>query len=157
MRLPIRPIAVILVAAILVAASPGRATAELGGTVTSVNDDRVRLQGALVRINQVGPYYLHEIRTAAGTTVREFVSGGTVFGVAWEGPWQPNLRPLLGPYFDRYSQALQSSRRDRRGRGPVHIRDGDLVVEMRGHPRAFSGRAYLMPLVPQGVDVGTIK
>lgn len=157
MKSRFRPIAVMLGTAILVAASPTRANAELGGTAASVSDDRVRMQGALLRISQTGPYALHEIRTATGTFVREFVSGGTVFGVAWEGPWQPNLRQLLGSYFDRYTQAVQNRRQDRRGRGPVVIRDGDLVVMMSGHPRAFSGRAYVIPLVPEGLDVSTIK
>jgi hypothetical protein len=60
------------------------------------------MQGALLRIAQTGPYAMHEIRTAAGTNVRQFVSpSGTVFGVAWDGPWQPDLHQLLGAYFDR--------------------------------------------------------
>jgi hypothetical protein len=144
--------------ALLLATLPGRAAAELGGTLATVDTDRVKMQGALLRIAQTGPFAMHEIRTAAGTNVRQFISpSGTVFGVAWDGPWQPDLHQLLGPYFDRFTQAAQVVRHARKGRGPLSIRDGDLVVDISGHPRAFVGRAYLAPLLPQGVDPSSIK
>jgi hypothetical protein len=144
--------------AILIAALPGRASAELGGALATVDNDRVKMQGALLRITQTGPYVMHEVRTAAGTNVRQFVSSsGTVFGVAWDGPWQPDLHQLLGTYFDRFTQAAQIVRRARKGRGPLAIRDGDLVVEVGGHARAFVGHAYLTPLIPQGVDPSSIR
>jgi len=144
--------------AILIAALPGRASAELGGALATVDGDRVKMQGALLRITQTGPYVMHEVRTAAGTNVRQFVSpSGTVFGVAWDGPWQPDLHQLLGAYFDRFTQAAQVVRRARKGRGPLAIHDGDLVVEVGGHARAFVGHAYLTPLIPQGVDASSIR
>jgi hypothetical protein len=144
--------------AILIAALPGRASAELGGALATVDSDRVKMQGALLRITQTRSYALHEVRTAAGTNVRQFVSpSGTVFGVAWDGPWQPDLHQILGAYFDRFTQAVQAVRRVRRGRGPLAIRDGDLVVEVGGHARAFVGHAFLAPLIPQGVDPSSIQ
>jgi hypothetical protein len=144
--------------ALLLATLPGRASAELGGSLATVDSDRIKMQGALLRIAQTGPFVMHEIRTAAGTNVRQFVSPtGTVFGVAWDGPWQPDLHQLLGTYFDRFTQAAQLVRRARKGRGPLSIRDGDLIVEVGGHARAFTGHAYLTPLLPPGVDSSSIK
>ena len=59
----------------------------------------------------------------SGTTVREYVSSnGTVFAVAWQGPWLPDLRQMLGPYFDDYQRALQSTTGKRRARGSAHGR-----------------------------------
>lgn len=141
------------VAAALLVASAG-AFAALGADEVSVQADRVRLKGS-ASIRQAQHYALHEIRQASGTAVREYVSpGGKVFAVAWDGPVLPDLRQVLGPYFDRYVAAAK----DRRAkRTPVLIREPTLVVEAGGHLRAFAGRAYVPALVPQGVDPGALQ
>ena len=114
---------------------------------TSVDADRVHVQG---RVDAHGAdrtrYALHEIRSASGTMIREYVnSSGTVFAVAWDGPWLPDLRQVLGDHFDRYqaSDATQARGCPHRARRAGHRRGRDLVVQMSGHPRAFTGRAYL--------------
>jgi len=100
-------------------------------------------------------YNLHQIQTPTGTAIREYVSpSGKVFAVAWNGPWQPDLRQLLGSHFAEYQQALQSS--NRKSRGPISIQLPDLVVELSGHMRSFSGRAYLVDQVPAGVSLESI-
>jgi hypothetical protein len=99
---------------------PSSAFAALGGSVTSVDADRVHVQGALMRIVRTDAFALHEIRSASGTMIREYVNGsGTVFAVVWDGPWLPDLRQVLGEHFDRYQAAMrarQSARPARRGR-----------------------------------------
>ena len=136
---------------------PTAASAALGGSVSTVDSDRVHMQGALVRVARAERFTTHEIQTASGTVVREFVSpNGTVFGVAWQGPWHPDLRQLFGDYFDRY-QAAASSTREGRRRGPVYIQDSGLVVQITGHPRSFTGRAYLTNLMPLGVEADAIR
>ena len=126
---------------------PPEASAALGGTVTSVDADRVHVQGALMRIVQTGPVAMHELRS----------SSGTVFAVAWDGPWIPDLRQVLGDHFDHYQAAMRARQQARRARGVVAIDDAGLVVQMGGHPRAFTGRAYLTGQLPAGVQLGTIR
>jgi hypothetical protein len=96
-------------------------------------------------------YTVHEIQAATGTVVREYVSGGKVFAVAWQGPWPPDMRQLLGSYFDQYTQAAQSPSSFRGGRGPRMIQQPGLVVQIGGHARSFAGRAYIPEMLPAGV------
>jgi Protein of unknown function (DUF2844) len=140
--------------AMLALAWPARSYAELGGNVATVQADQVQMKGTR-RITTTADYSVHEIQASSGTTVREFVSPtGTVFGVAWQGPWKPDMRQLLGPYFDQYVQAIQNKRPRR---GAVSVRQPGLVVESSGHMRSFSGRAYLPEMTPQNVDPAAIK
>jgi hypothetical protein len=134
------------------------AAASLGGDVSTVQADRVHMQGALIQVTASGPYTIHEMRAASGTTVREFVSpSGMVFGVAWQGPYVPDLRQVLGTYFDPYQRAAQAAQAKRSGHGPLLINDPNFVVEQRGHPRAFSGRAYVLQLMPSGVQPDIVQ
>jgi hypothetical protein len=134
------------------------ASASLGGDVSSVQTDRVRMQGALIQIANGNTYTVHEMRAASGTTVREFVSQtGTVFAVAWQGPTIPDLRQVLGTYFAAYAQAAQAAQRKRAGHGPLKIEEPGLVVEQTGHPRAFAGRAYVPQFVPAGIGPDIIR
>jgi hypothetical protein len=142
----------------LVAACPLRASATLGSDTTSVDDDRVKMQGALMGITRNDRFAVHQLQSANGTTVREYVaSTGTVFAVSWEGPWMPDLRQVLGPYFNAYQRSVPAVRNARRSHGPMTIRAGDLVVQIGGHPRAFAGRAYIERLMPQGMQSETIR
>jgi len=138
---------------------PPEASAALGGTVTSVDADRVHVQGALMRIVQTGPVAMHELRSSSGTMIREYVnsSSGTVFAVAWDGPWIPDLRQVLGDHFDHYQAAMRGRQQGRRARSVVAIDDAGLVVQMSGHPRAFTGRAYLTGQLPAGIQLETIR
>jgi Protein of unknown function (DUF2844) len=142
----------------LAAALPTTAAAALGGSAATVDADRVAVQGALMRMTRTDAYALHEIRAATGTTIREYVSPtGTVFAVAWQGPWTPDLRQVLGDRFDAFQRAVEAGRRARRGRGVVAIDERDLVVRISGHQRAVYGRAYVPALVPPGVQPEAIR
>jgi hypothetical protein len=130
------------------------ARAELGGDVSGIQADQERMKGTR-KVSTTAAYSVHEIQAATGTKVREFVSpAGTVFAVAWEGPSTPDLRQLLGQYFDQYARAIQNKRA---GRAPLSIRNGNLVVEAHGHMRSFSGRAFLPAMMPQSVATESIK
>lgn|SRR5262249_13563289 len=144
------------VAAALFWATPAAAT--LGGDRSSVESDRVRMQGALMRIASNGPYTLHEMRSATGILVRQYLtSEGVVFGVAWEGPWMPDLRQLLGNYFDRYQRAVQPVQQGHRRHGPIAVQQADLAIRIAGHTRSFSGAVYVTSLVPTGVAAQSIR
>ena len=143
---------------LILLALPSIAFAALGGRVASVDADRIRVQGALMRIVRNDAYALHEIRSASGTMIREYVNpSGVVFAVAWDGPWLPDLRQVLGDQFDRYQAVMQSRQRGRSGRGAVVIDEPGLVVQMSGHPRAFQGRAYLPAQLPAGLALESIR
>lgn len=142
----------------LIAACPFQASATLGSDVTTVNEDRAKMQGALMSITRNDRFEIHQLQASNGTTVREYVSStGTVFAVSWEGPWMPDLRQVLGPYFDAYQRTVPAVRNARRSHGPMTFRSGDLVVQIGGHPRAFVGRAYIERLMPQGMQAQTIR
>lgn len=137
---------------------PSKATATLGGDASSVNSDRVKIQGALIGISRSERFTVHQLQSSAGTTVREYVApSGTVFAVSWEGPWMPDLQQTLGPYFEAFQRSAPVVRSNRRAHGPMTIRTGDLVVQLGGHPRAFVGRAYVERLLPAGVQPDTIR
>lgn len=131
--------------------------ASLGGDVVSVRVDREKMQGTL-RTSSGDSYTLHEIQTATGVAVKEYVSPvGKVFAVTWEGPVHPDLRQLLGAYYDEYVQAIAAQRAQRRGRGPLLIEHAGLVVQVSGHLRAFVGKAYVPQQLPQGVHAEDIR
>ena len=157
-RTPATRFALIAILPLTLIIRPSSAFAALGGSATTVDADRVHMQGALMRIVQTGPFALHEIRSSSGTMIREYVSSsGTVFAVAWDGPWLPDLRQVLGEHFDRYQAAMRARQSARTGRGAVAINDGGLVVQMSGHPRAFTGRAYVPALMPAGVQPESLR
>jgi hypothetical protein len=142
---------------LLMLALPLPASAALGGDVASVHDDQARMKGTL-KTTEASSYTVHEIKSAAGTVVREYVSpNGEVFGVSWQGPAVPNLQQILGRYFQTFSEAAQAQRTARRGRGPIYIQQPGLVVESTGHARTFSGKAYDPGKLPQGVNANDIR
>jgi Protein of unknown function (DUF2844) len=126
----------------------------LGGDVSTVQSDRARMKAGL-SISPGQGYSVHELRAPTGTLVREYVSpAGRVFAVAWQGPFVPDLRQLLGEYFDLYMQAAETSKRI--ARGVVHLETGDLVFESGGHMRFIVGHAYLRSQLPDGARADAI-
>jgi hypothetical protein len=143
--------------ALLMLALPLPALAALGGDVASVQDDQAHMKGSL-KTTEATTYTLHEIKGDSGTTVREYVSpAGDVFAVSWQGPFLPDMKQILGSYFQAFSSAARAQRTARRGRGPLSIQQSGLVVESGGHMRAFSGRAYDPGKLPQGVSANEIR
>jgi Protein of unknown function (DUF2844) len=131
--------------------------ASLGGDTSSVRADQEKMQGTL-RTSSGDSYTLHEIQTSTGVAVKEYVSpAGRVFAVSWRGALHPDLRQLLGPYYDEYVQAIQEQRAQRRGHGPLLIQHAGLVVQVSGHLRAFVGRAYVPQQLPAGVRAEDIR
>jgi hypothetical protein len=116
------------------------------------------MKGALRQIVRRDALAFQEMQSATGVVVREYLtSSETVFGITWRGATIPDLKQLLGPYFDRYQQEAARLVRSRRGHGPLTVDLGDVIVQTGGRPRAFFGRAYLPRLVPTGVDVDSIR
>ena len=148
----------VTMAAVAFSALPASTFASLGGNVTTVDADRVQMKAAQLRIVRTNAYTLHELQSPTGVTVREYYApGGTVFGVAWNGPWPPDMRQLLGSYFQQFQRANEAARNTRKTRGVLVVNDGSLIVQITGHARAFSGFAYAPGLLPQGVQPSVIR
>jgi hypothetical protein len=141
--------------AVATAAFTAPALASLGGDESTVAADHAMLAGqSQIKVARVQRYAVHEMAAPSGTVVREFVSpAGKVFAVAWSGPSMPDLRQVLGPYFDTYVAAVAQ----RKAKGPVNVVLPGLVVQSSGHMRAFAGKAYLPDAVPTGVAAEEIK
>jgi hypothetical protein len=147
--------AIILAAITFVAAVP--AFAGLGEDGSSVDADQARMQ-ATRRTTSTTAYTLHEIQAPTGIVVREYVSpAGKVFGVAWHGPWPPNMRQILANYFAEFQQAAQLQTNTHPGRRPFVIERPELVIHSAGHLRSFGGNAYIPELIPAGVSPEAIQ
>ncbi len=134
---------------------PARVFAELGGNLSSVERDRVRMNASTV-VRPMGRYSVHEMTSESGATVREFATpAGKVFAVAWQGPFHPDYQQLLGPYFAQLQQATGQQRHTRRA--PVMIETPTFVFQSFGHVRALAGRAYIPQMLPTGVSVEEIQ
>jgi hypothetical protein len=132
------------------------AFAGLGEDVSSIQADQAHMQASL-RTTQTSAYTLHEIQAPSGVIVREYVSAGKVFAVAWEGPWPPDMRQVLASYFGPYEQAAQAQLNSRSARRPFMVELPGLVVQSGGHMRSFAGRAYIPETLPQGVSAEAIR
>jgi hypothetical protein len=148
--------------ALLTLALASTAYAALGGDESSVQNDRVQMKAAKpAAVQSTQNYTVHEITTGYGTVVREYLTpDGKVFGVAWRGPFMPNLQQLFGSYYDEFVQNAKAAREAQvvHSRGaPLRVEQPDLVVHSAGRVRAYAGQAYLPGLLPAGVDPESIK
>jgi Protein of unknown function (DUF2844) len=133
---------------------PCAASATLGEPESSVAAEPQQSR-ASIKASDLGTYRVHVSQLPSGTVVREYVApNGNVFAVTWRGPFVPNLKELLGRYFDEYATGAAAHRIDRHH---VEVRQSDLVVQASGHMRATAGRAYLPQALPSGVSVGDLE
>jgi hypothetical protein len=133
---------------------PVSAWAWLGGDAASVETDQQRMN-ADVSATRAPGYTAYDIRTPSGTVVREFVSPtGRVFAVAWQGPSLPDMRQLLGTYFDRYVNGANALGA---GASSRVVDEPGFVAYAGGRMRAFVGRAYIPESIPAGVNVADIR
>ncbi len=94
-----------LVLAIVVAIGyTAPANAVLGGDAGSVETDRLQMKAILSPRQTPSPngtYSVNEAILPTGTRIQQYVSkAGKVFAVTWNGPFMPDLRQLMGSYFD---------------------------------------------------------
>jgi len=141
--------------ALLALLAPAITHAELGGKAASVQADLVQMNAGVIHAATTSPNFsVQQIQTPNGITIKEFISSaGTVFAVTWQGPQMPDLRQLLGQYFNDYVSAAKNNRD---GHSQLGIQTADLVVQASGYVRAFSGIAYLPGLMPPGVSVAQL-
>jgi hypothetical protein len=124
------------------------AWAALGQYEGSVSLDQQVLRGELRQEIHAG-YKVHQIVTADGAAVREYVSpDGKVFAISWHARYIPNLQQLLGSYFTQVQQAAQSKVGHS---GPLVVNTGDFVFFSGGRMMSFHGSAYVRSLLPKNV------
>ena len=130
------------------------AWAALGEYEGSAGLDQRILRGDIREEIRTG-YKLHQITTADGAVIHEYVSPeGKIFAVSWHAHFLPNLQQLLGAYFPRVQQAAQA--KVQRG-GPLVIRTGDFVYFSGGRMMDFHGCAYLPGLLPKNVTAEVVR
>lgn len=131
------------------------AFASLGGDLNSVMTDQIHFQGSVKATEQTS-FTVHEIHPQTGIVIREYVSpAGKVFAISWHGPWMPDMRQLLGSYFQQYSDGIKAQAA--LGRRFIRIVQPDFVFQHGGHMRSYAGRAYLPQLLPAGVTAEDIQ
>jgi hypothetical protein len=148
----------------MAAVSPAHAT--LGETADSVAADAASLNAIAVsrtlrpalNAPSVVAYTVAQMTTASGTAVNEYVGpDGKVFAASWRGRRPPDLSVLLGSYFAQYQEAAIAAGLGAHGLHHASVRGSDVVVEMAGHMRDMSGRAFLPSMLPHGVEPSEIR
>jgi len=149
-----KPTPSVIVSLLLGAWPFASALAALGGDVSSVEADRVSLKGT-VRVSPETNFALHEITTADGMQVHEYLSAtGKVFAVSWRGRGVPDLRQLLGSYYGQFAQAASAPHYNHHH---LSVTTADVVVQSSGHTRSFFGRAWAPSLLPPDFSVDRIN
>jgi hypothetical protein len=144
---------------LLLAIGASPAFAALGDNAGSVLADQARMKGTL-RTVAGQSYVVHEITSAKGAVVREYVApSGTVFGVVWEGQFPPDLRQVLGPYYQQAQEAVEQHRQQEQHqvRGHLLVQTPGLVYEAYGHQRSLHGRCFLPQMLPSGTAARDIR
>ncbi|HMD86060.1 MAG TPA: DUF2844 domain-containing protein [Terriglobia bacterium] len=130
------------------------AWAALGEYEGSVSLDQQILGGEIREEVHTG-YKLHQIITARGAVIREYVSpAGKVFAISWHAPFIPDLTQLLGSYFPRVQQAAQAKVLRS---GPLVIETRDFVYFSGGRMMNFHGSAHVPGLLPENVTAGVVR
>ncbi len=135
------------------------AHATLGGISASIAADRQHMNVKLAErrtVSASGSYTVSASTLPSGTEIRQYLSSsGVVFAVAWSGPFIPDLRQLLGTYFD--TMVTRQAGLGNAGHRHFSMHEPGLVIESGGHQRSFAGRAYLPAELPAGVNVQDIR
>jgi hypothetical protein len=133
----------------------GAAQAGLGERVESVPRDHAALRGAALKVTPMANYDLHEITTANGDRVREYVSGdGTVFATTWSGHSMPDLKVVLATHYAEYVAGAQAHRA---GHHVFSMDTDGLALRVVKLPRGLAGSARVPALVPAGMSVQDIR
>ena len=144
----------LLAGLLLLGLGAGPAAASLGGSRATIEADRAALKGER-NVSTATGYEVHEIATPGGGKVREYLTlDGRVFAVSWKGPSIPDLRQLLGTYYDRFAQAAAAPHPGRHR--ALRVEQPGLVVQSAGRMRNFYGRAWDPQLLPQNFSTASI-
>ena len=129
--------------------------AELGGSKTEPLKDGLKLQHLQLRTTD-DQYSVQELTLESGTLVKEYINAsGQVFGVAWQGPFKPDLRLFLG---DATLNRLNPGRNHKiLDHHHASVVSHDLIIMSRGMGRSFSGKAFSPLLAPANWGIDQIQ
>lgn len=128
-----------------------RSTSAASTTASTIAAPQLRAQASTL---QTAGVTQQTTQLPNGTSVVEYMDrNGTVFAVTWEGPVLPDLPATLGRYFAQFKSEVQQLGTASRRAGVLNLRDSDLVVHSEGRMRRFSGYAYVVSLVPPGLNL----
>ena len=138
----------------LLLAYAGVSHAALGGLPEQFNTEGATVVSS---VSSAGSnYVMRDTTLATGTHVREYISGnGVVFAIAWDGPFLPDLKALLGKYFD--AMVAESARLPRAGRSRMAVDSPEVVINSGGHMRAFEGSAWIPAEFPAGFTADDVR
>lgn len=132
----------------------GVSHAALGGLPEQFNAEGTAVVSSVS--SAMPTYTLRETTLATGTQVREYISGsGIVFALAWNGPMLPDLKALLGQYFD--TMVAESASKPRAGRSHLGVDLPEVVIHSGGHMRAFEGSAWIPAQFPAGFSADDVR
>jgi Protein of unknown function (DUF2844) len=130
--------------------------ATLGQPEASVTSDQLRMKSE-DRVQTFQAYKVHELTSADGTVVREYMSpDGPVFGIAWHGRSTPDMNQLLGTYINNLQTATREQTQIRPRRG-ITVKTGDFSYTNFCHMQVCNGSAYAPKLIPSSVPVEVIR
>ena len=78
---------------------------------------------------------------------------GVVFALTWTGPVLPDLKLMLGTYFNLFEAGAAEARKEGRRGMPAVINQARLVLSSQGRMRDFYGYAYVPELVPSNFNI----
>ena len=138
---------------VLLMAYAGAGHAALGASPEQFNAEATTI---VSNVTAAGLKYLTRDTTlATGTRVSEYVSdNGVVFAVSWDGPMLPDLKALLGKYFD--TMVAESAKSPRAGRSRIAVNLPEVVINSGGHMRAFEGSAWIPAEFPAGFSADDV-
>ncbi|MHB8667589.1 MAG: DUF2844 domain-containing protein [Burkholderiales bacterium] len=139
---------------VLLLAYAGVSQAALGGLPERFDTEGTAVASTLS--TTMPNYTVRETTLATGTQVREYISSaGIVFAVAWNGPMLPDLKALLGPYFD--AMVAESASKPSAGRARIRVSRPEVVIHSGGHMRAFEGSAWIPGQFPAGFSADDVR
>jgi hypothetical protein len=139
---------------LIMAITPAWAT--LGQSEATVTSDQLQMKSER-RVQVLQDYKVHELTTANGATVREYVSPqGSVFGVTWQGRSTPDMNQLLGTYINNLQTATPAQVKIVPRRG-MSVKTKDFVYSNFCRMRTCQGSAYVPSLIPSNVSVEVLR
>jgi uncharacterized protein DUF2844 len=130
--------------------------ASLGQSEASVTADQQRMKSE-DRVQSLQAYKVHQLTSANGTTVREYVSPqGLVFGITWQGRFMPDMNQLLDTYVNNLQTAPPARTQIRHLRG-LSVNTSDFVYSNFCTMQICKGSAYVPGLVPSDASVKVMR
>jgi hypothetical protein len=132
------------------------ASATLGQPEASVTTDQLHMKSEH-RIQTFQNYKVHELSSAKGATIREYVSPqGSVFGITWQGRSTPDMTQLLGTYLNNMQTATPAQTKILPRRG-MSVKTDDFVYSNFCRMGMCRGSAYVPSLIPSNVSVEVMR